>query len=375
MNDKLALGLLSEVMGWANDDSIAAQEYQWLRLMGAAKYDGYSDFRAGVRFLESFATWLKQFAQPDRQAAYDFVKNRLVYISFPELQRLIEAFVPEIVTPVVRRVAAQELKIKPYEIWSTPEGFECFKDHLRKVLIVGMSDGSRIDYLRRANAKLLSTEQIVPMMNIDAEKWEDLNSKLEKACGTGAKFTHVYLIDDFTASGTTFIRQTPEGGWKGKLSNFNKLIIKSRDLGDKFPITDGYHLHIHHYISSYQARTALEERIADAEQNWMEKSFGTIDISQGLLLPETAKLDVASDAAILDICKNYYDHALFKRLEKHCREAGQTTMMYGYADCALPVVLDHNTPNNSIPLLWAETPGEDGAHAMRPLFFRRDRHG
>lgn len=374
MNDKLALGLLSEVMGWANDDSIAAREYQWLRLMGAAKYDGYSDFRAGVRFLESFATWLKQFAQADRQAAYDFVKNRLVYISFPELQRLIEAFVPEIVTPVVRRVAAQELKIKPYEIWSTPDGFECFNDHLRKVLIVGMSDGSRIDYLRRANAKLLSTEQIVPMMNIGAEKWEDLNSKLETACGTGAKFTHVYLIDDFTASGTTFIRQTPEG-WKGKLSNFNKLIMKSRNLGDKFPIIDGYHLHIHHYISSYQARTALEERIADAEQNWMEKSFGTIDISEGLLLPETAKLEAVSDAAILDISKNYYDHALFKRLEKHCREAGQTTMMYGYADCALPVVLDHNTPNNSIPLLWAETLGEDGAHAMRPLFFRRDRHG
>ena len=42
--------------------------------------------------------------------------------------------------------------------------------------------------------------------------------------------------------------------------------------------------------------------------------------------------------------------------------------------CALPVVLEHNTPNNSIPLLWAETAGADGAHAMEPLFFRRDRH-
>jgi hypothetical protein len=49
-------------------------------------------------------------------------------------------------------------------------------------------------------------------------------------------------------------------------------------------------------------------------------------------------------------------------------------MKYGYANCALPVVLEHNTPNNSIPLLWAETEGKSGVK-MHPLFFRRDRHG
>ena len=49
-------------------------------------------------------------------------------------------------------------------------------------------------------------------------------------------------------------------------------------------------------------------------------------------------------------------------------------MRYGYANCALPLVLEHNTPNNSIPILWAETQGKLG-HPMRPLFRRRDRHG
>jgi hypothetical protein len=49
-------------------------------------------------------------------------------------------------------------------------------------------------------------------------------------------------------------------------------------------------------------------------------------------------------------------------------------MKYGYADCALPLVLEHNTPNNAIPILWAETEGKLG-EPMRPLFFRRDRHG
>ena len=39
-----------------------------------------------------------------------------------------------------------------------------------------------------------------------------------------------------------------------------------------------------------------------------------------------------------------------------------------------PLVLEHNTPNNSVALLWAETAGGDTALAMRPLFRQRRRH-
>ena len=76
---------------------------------------------------------------------------------------------------------------------------------------------------------------------------------------------------------------------------------------------------------------------------------------------------------MLNICDRYYDHGLFKRLEEHCRQAGQESMKLGYANCALPVVLEHNTPNNSIPLLGAETNDVTG-HSMRPLFYLRDLH-
>lgn len=78
---------------------------------------------------------------------------------------------------------------------------------------------------------------------------------------------------------------------------------------------------------------------------------------------------------MLDLGDRYYDHALYERIKQHCDENGQSDMKLGYANCALPIVLDHNTPNNSIPLLWAETPGANNVHPMRPLFHRRDRHG
>lgn len=375
----MALSLLAEVMSWPEDDqSIATHEYAWLRMMSAVKYDGYSYFRAGVRFLESLATWLKQFAPNDRSAAYNFIKQRLVYISLPEMQCLVETFVPEVVTPNLRRTVAQQLQIKSYEVWADKTGGDAFKRCLRKTLFVGMSDGSRIDMLRRANAGRVSTEQVIPMMNVDRDKWLDLSKNLRESPGMSPneQFDCVYLIDDFTASGTTFIRKNTDGEWKGKLKKFNDLIRDARDqLKDRFPVVENYKLHIHHYIASAQARLALEERLELAKREWSEWTCSEYKVTESLLLPDTLPLAQPVDGPMLDLSGRYYDHEIFTRAEKHCREAGQKDMKLGYADCALPVILEHNTPNNSIPLLWAETNGKSGAHPMRPLFYRRDRHG
>jgi hypothetical protein len=210
------------------------------------------------------------------------------------------------------------------------------------------------------------------MMNIGREKWEDLGKELRNEQGEDARFDNVYLIDDFTASGTTFIRQV-DGKWKGKLKKFNDMICDARKHKD-FPIAENYRLHIHHYVSTDQARMALRERVADASKNWDEKSFADVDITEGCLLPSRLKLTQPADAAMLKLSEDYYDDQLYIRLKKHCDEAGQSHMKFGYADCAIPLVLEHNTPNNSLSILWAETSGKLG-HPMEPLFRRRDRHG
>ena len=370
----LGLTLVSEIMGW--DEETGTREYEWLRLMAATKYDGYSDFRAGSRFIENLATWLKQFEPADRQTAYDFVKNRLVYISAAEMQRLIEAFVPETVTPSLRRLAAEQAYIAPHEVWGNSAGAEAFEKLLRRSLFVGLSDGARIDILRRANADRLSQEQIVPMMNVDKNKWEDLGKELRAAQGEDAQFDRVYLIDDFTASGTTFIRQV-DGEWKGKLKKFNTLVVDARKEaradGIPFPIAENYSIYIHHYISTTQAKAALGRRVKVANDAWSEKDYSAIDVTEGLLLPPSLRMRSSTDGPMLALCDKYYDHDLYGRRKMHCDEAGQTDMKRGYAKCALPLILEHNTPNNSIPLLWAETAGKEGP-AMRPLFRRRDRH-
>lgn len=372
MINALALNLIADVMGWDTED--ATREYAWLRLMSSVKYDGYSDFRAGIRFLESLATWLRQFKAEDRPTAYAFVKNRLVYLSQAEMQRVIELFIPETVTPYLRKVAATQVGIKPWEVWGNAAGVKAFNDLLRRCLFIGLSDGSRIDILRRANSPRLVQDQFVPMLDIGEDKWCDLGEELEKELGKGARFDNVYLIDDFTASGTTFVRQV-DGKWKGKLKKFNDLIDKAKDgLKDRFPIAADYTLHIHHYVSTDQAKFALKERVDDARANLPNRSFDEVRLTEGLLLPGELKMTGGGDQPILDLCDTYYDDHLYQRLKKHCDEAGQTNMKRGYADCALPIVLEHNTPNNAISLLWAETAGKLGP-PMRPLFRRRDRHG
>lgn len=384
MINTLALNLLADVMKW--DNEVATEEYAWLCLISSMKYDGYSDFRAGVRFLESLVSWLRNFAETDRFTAYRFIKSRLVYISTIEMQRVIETFIPETVTPYLRDSVSTELGIKPYEVWKTADAAAVFRKRLRRCLFVGLSDGSRIDVLRRANAGRLSQEQVVPMMNVDDDKWKSLAGDLKKKLDKDARFDDVYLIDDFTASGTTFIR-FPDGKPKGKLYKFEKIVQDAKErLKGNFPLADGYTLHIHHHVSTTQAHDALVERIAEAKVKLEDKSFGQALITEGMLLPNDLKIATIdketrvakptheTDEPIVELCRRYYDHDLYLRLEAHCREAGQTDMKYGYADCALPLILEHNTPNNSIPILWAETEGKVGQQ-MLPLYFRRDRHG
>ena len=373
MISRLALNLLAEIMNW-NDEEVT-REYGWLNLMSSIKYDGYSDFRAGIRFLENLAIWLRQFDQEDRATAYAFVQNRLVYLSTAEIHRAIDAFVPETVTPYLRKAAADEVGIKPYETWGNVQGVTVFLRLLRCCMFVGLSDGSRIDVLRRANSGRLVQDQFVPMLDIGLEKWRDLGSKIANDLGKNSKFRNVYLIDDFTASGTTFIRLSDNGIWKGKLKKFDQLVSEAKkQLESDFPIADNYQLHIHHYVSTQQARCALQERIKNAARNWPGRSFESRPrITQGVLLPAETKMSGSADKAMLEICEKYYDDHLYQRLKEHCDEAGQSNMKRGYADCSLPLILEHNTPNNSIPILWAETPGKFG-HKMNPLFRRRDRH-
>ena len=160
MNEDLCLRTLASIMEWSSDR--ARVEYQWLRLMSRFKYDSYRDFVAGVRFLECLITWLRQFdTSEERQAAYDFVRKRLVYVGPAELTKLVELCYFETVKPTIAAVAAAEIGVEPHRLWAHPDGPAAYAHSLRHVLIMGLSDGARTDMLRYVARGDLTNEQVV----------------------------------------------------------------------------------------------------------------------------------------------------------------------------------------------------------------------
>ena len=365
-------------MAW--DDDEARVEFQWLSFMAAYKYDDYRDYHAGARFIESLAVWLQQFEQVDRRIAYEFIKHDLVYFSPAEIQRLVEKFFPEHVQCDLIDKVAKNLNIPKFKIWASEENTEEYRWERRKTLFMGLSDGARIDALRRMNVGIISNEQVVIATQIDHYKWSNLLNKLcdelSKIRNTeikNEKFSRVYLIDDFTASGTSLLRES-NGTLKGKLIKFLDSVKSATTyLNDNSPFIQGFDIVVHHYIGTEQAKENIEELYTRRKEYFHDMKVKSIQFKYGMLLSSNLRIDGTSSHPFTALCKKYYDNAI-EGDGKHGVQSGTTDKMFGYANCGMPVVIEHNTPNNSLPLIWAETSENNDNHCMKPLFRRRERH-
>ncbi len=378
MNQELALRVLSQIMSWSDDQ--ARKEFQWLRLMARLKYDGYRDFQAGMRFVESLATWLQQFANDERETAYDFVRRNLVYIGPGEMKRLVEQFYPRTVRERLFRTIAAERSIQMYELLADIAARADVDRLRRQTLFMGLSDGARTDTIRHENVGVLSNEQLVQSTQIDLEKWRDLQKKLhEDLDDAQAAFRLVYLVDDFTATGTSFLRKKDDGAWTGKLKRFHESVVQVVNQVDGPLLDEDWELCIHHYVASTYAVGQIQSNLDEAKTAFAGKNWAKrVHVSFGLILPEQLPIDTEANQYkdFIALTDKYYDPAIETEATL---VGGKKHLGLGYGGCALPVILDHNTPNNSVALLWAETEGEkgddDATPAMRPLFRRRQRHG
>ena len=380
MNQDLGLRILGRIMNWT--DGRAREEFAWLKLMARLKYDGYRDFQAGMRFIESLATWLQQFKPHERQTAYAFVRCSLVYIGPSEMQRLVEQFYPRFVRDRLVGMVATEHGIPRHRVLIDPNGQAASERLRRQTLFMGLSDGAHIDTIRHANSGVLGNEQFVQGAQVNTEKWRDLLDNLRKDLGDAtARFRIVYLVDDFTGTGTSFLRFDDNAAkWKGKLVRFKDSVNGANGTfeGD-WLFEDGWVLCVHHYVASSAAAATIQERLKQSTdtggfpEDWARATYPTF----GMVLPNDLPIELKGEFHddFIKLTRVYDDPVL---RTKHTDVGGVTHLGLGYGGCALPLVLEHNTPNNSVALLWAETDGgiRDGAPApaMRPLFRRRQRH-
>ncbi len=368
MNMTVALRLLGEIMEW--DDEKATTEYHWLRFMARFKYDGYRDFVAGARFLESLAAWLRRFDPVHRETAYALLKEHLIYIGPAEMRRLIESLYPDTVYPWLVREVSRRTGVPAWAVADTPASAEALRELRRRTLFVGLSEGAHPDGIRHANPGILSNEQIIVSHQMGDEKWDDVVKELRKSLGDEALFARAYLVDDFTASGTTLLRRNG-ARWAGKLKKFLDGVRDREARGPEFKIfEDGWTIGVHHYLATEQAAARAGELFEQFRAEESVGGYGGVDFTYGYLLPESSRLPV-EDGPLRDLIDASYDPAI--ETTHNAAGGGGTDIRFGYKECALAVVLEHNTPNNSLPILWAESDNTND-NFMRPLFRRRQRH-
>ena len=150
-------------------------------------------------------------------------------------------------------------------------------------------------------------------------------------------------------------------------------------LGVNELFEESWELCIHHYLASVEAVTAIEGRLEKANRDGIFREYRAQHIhpSYGMVLPCDLPITESNDRVddFVELTNKYYDPVI---RTTHTDVGGVYHLGLGYGGCALPLVLEHNTPNNSVALLWAETSGGnrsgDQVLAMRPLFRRRERH-
>lgn len=358
MRDALAERLLARVMEWTAED--VARERPVLQALAAFKYDEYQQFSPGMRFVESLALWLGQFSVlTEREAAYRFVLRRLVFLSHAEMSHFAAVAYPDVIRPILIEQAAAEAALPPFWV-ARVLGAQKFKQLQDTSLFFGLSDGARIDLFRRSNREL-SHEQIFTGYDLSDEKVGEIRAWLRVKRNHDGPAPVVVLLDDFSASGTSCL--TAEGGKpKGKVAKFIDRVRSSEAWSSvvSFPKT---RLIIALYVATEQALTNI-----NAGTNALKEIYG---IASTVLAVQEIASSVAlrpsdSDPMIAVIQnERYYDASVE---DEHTR-IGNANLKFGFAAGGLPLILHHNTPNNSIFLLWVE-----GSETVRPLFPRVSRH-
>lgn len=361
MRTELAEKLLIKIMGWTTSE--VSEQRPLLQALANLKYDEYQQFSPGIRFIESLVKWLSQFEKPEeKKIAYNFVISQLIFISNDQISHLVNITFSEKVNPILIRKTATKLNISPNLVRKIVESRE-YKEILRRSLFIGVSDGSRIDLFRRSKGAI-SNEQVFPSYYISQPKAEDMIKELHKDYQSG-KFNSIFLIDDFTASGKSYFR-LEDGNPAGKIYKFLTALFK-KDNDDneangesvkekniyKTLIDTNEHLNIHiiFYIATRDALDTIKEALNVFIEKHPNKDKLTCSVDAVQVIEKQISENVKNQTDFINLISQdkHFDKSI---IDIHYKKGKCDHPYLGFNECALPIILNHNTPNNSLPILW-----------------------
>ena len=381
MNSNLANQLLASIMNW--DAQTLASERAALEFMGSMKYDAYDRYMPGMRFMSSLVQWLDQFEdEKDKQVAFDFIKKKLVFISSTQMNYLVDLLYDSIIRPDLLKKATAVLQEPSYKL-SSKKVRKQFEIEKRSSLIVGLSDGAHTDILRRSAG--FSNEQVLTNYYPDSKKLAEMLEELGKdeklKESQNPSFRSIYLIDDFTASGKSFIRfEQKDGEYHGKLKKIiTELCADNKEAQDGKPeerhlsyLLDPsekcIHIDILFCVATEKAVKNIEKALDDflASSDLKKEVKYKIHVVQ--ILEDRISQDIKDDVDLMTLLEKEEYLDIDSVMSKSYAVGKHDKAYLGFDECALPVVLVHNTPNNSLPVLWQDS------KKFRGLFPRISRH-
>lgn len=346
MKDANAEAILSRVMSWNADQYSANVPH--LQLLASYKYDRYQRFEPGKHFIESLSLWLDQFERSDRELALSLVRENLIFVSDEEMRHLVRMSYPDVIVQERIKAVADEIGFAKYEVVRAANHRRFLQLQL-KSLYLGLSDGAHTNELRRASGGGISNEQIWQAYELGEDKAVSMSRALratleENSFQAGdATFSVVWLMDDFSGSGNTYIRYDgEERAFKGKITKVYKQIVDNRIVDQGY-----YEVFLLLYVATRQAIDHIEY--------WAGRftsQFGYKPIQIRVVHPIERSASLSGiDGGKFDALIAHPDYFDARVTDEHMLVGG-TDGRTGFAGCALPLVLAHNTPNNSVYILW-----------------------
>lgn len=416
MKRELALQLLETILPGIGDEGQTATLFRELQFLADYKYNKYEMYYPGRQFLEHLYLWLGQFEEAERLDAITFVRRELIFISRAEFQQLSQILYHDKIRRQQLQVAAAMSKLPSFRVRSIRDSVE-FARVTRASLYVGMSDGARIDYIRRHNLDI-NNEQVLPYYRVAPDKVVELLTNLRKAVAdAAARFRCLFLLDDFCGSGKTSLRElliAPIEGacqapsipraWRSRIAfNPEKKALQMAFQGAinepdrqeilKMGTGESFVSAVESLVAKSKARDTVLKgalvRVAGELKEALEPEaticFCPLLITEQALkrlrdlvarLPGPFARTVILPGAVLkgDVQIRSAAHPIGALCEKYYSDEFEDehtgSVKYGLENCGLPLVLHHNTPNNSLYLLWARKKDD-----FNPLFVRYERHG
>ncbi|NUW27282.1 hypothetical protein HUX57_11500 [Arcobacter butzleri] len=360
MKDNLAASLLSSAMEWDTED--IKNDLIYLQTMAKFKYDSYQNYYPGRKFIESLALWVNQFQKKDRKLALDFIMDKLIFFSNEQIFQFISVSYPMYVqTYILNNLKSNNVVFKYNKVNESLE----YKIAKRKILFLGLSDGSKIEVFRRINN--LDNEQVFVTYDLSDSKIKDLKKDLYECKIDGEEikeeyFNSIYLIDDFSASGLSFLRYDEKSNtFKGKIQKILKTILDN-SLVDPEKVND---INIILYISTEKAKSNIIQNFSKLKD--INKFYEKINLHLNVvqMIPNESIYSLNSNKKFIEFLEKESNSDW---LTKHSAVGSTKNPFLGFDECGLPVVLNHNTPNNSLPIIWF------GGKNKQPVFDRISRH-